>query len=197
VVIEPRAQWPTGADQLGVPVKGKIALGDRVEPGRALARLTDLGWGGTLRTLFAPGTADAPASPALVDACIRVLAQWDWHERPAAVVAMPSRRRPLLVDSVARALSDVGRLPYLGTLDLKNGGPSGEPGGNSAYRLSSVWDRFAVGPELVTGLGSYASRPVLLVDDLADSRWTITVAGRLLRHAGASAVLPFTLALQA
>ncbi|MCP2030957.1 ATP-dependent DNA helicase RecQ [Okibacterium sp. HSC-33S16] len=197
VVIEPRAQWPTGADQLGVPVKGKIAPDDRVEPGRALARLTDLGWGGTLRSLFAPGTADAPASPALIDACIRVLAQWGWDERPAAVVAMPSRRRPLLVDSVARALSDVGRLPYLGALDLANGGPSGEPGGNSAYRLSSVWGRFDTGQELATALRGYANRPVLLVDDLADSRWTITVAGRLLRRSGASAVLPFTLALQA
>ncbi|AWB87782.1 RecQ family ATP-dependent DNA helicase [Mycetocola zhujimingii] len=197
VVIEPRAQWPTGADQLGVPVKGKIAPSDRVEPGRALARLTDLGWGGTLRDLFAAGGTDAPASRAMVDACIRVLSQWGWDERPAAVVSIPSRRRPVLVDSVARALSDVGRLPYLGALELKNGGPSGEPGGNSAYRLSSVWDRFELGPDLVTALDGYRGQPILLVDDLTDSRWTITVAGRVLRQAGASAVLPFTLAIQA
>jgi ATP-dependent DNA helicase RecQ len=39
--------------------------------------------------------------------------------------------------------------------------------------------------------------PVLLVDDLADSRWTVTVAGRELRRAGAAAVLPFVLALTA
>jgi ATP-dependent DNA helicase RecQ len=52
VVIEPRAQWPAGADRLGVPVKGRIAEGERILEGRALARLTDLGWGGTLRTLF-------------------------------------------------------------------------------------------------------------------------------------------------
>jgi ATP-dependent DNA helicase RecQ len=38
---------------------------------------------------------------------------------------------------------------------------------------------------------------VLLVDDLADSRWTMTVAGRELRRAGAGAVLPFALALTA
>ncbi|MDQ0613584.1 hypoxanthine phosphoribosyltransferase [Microbacterium sp. W4I4] len=37
--------------------------------------------------------------------------------------------------------------------------------------------------------------PVLLVDDLADSRWTLTVAARTLRQAGASAVLPFVLGL--
>ncbi len=197
VAIDPRAQWPTGAESLGVPVRGKIAPDDRVESGRALARLTDLGWGGTLRDLFSPGTADAPASPALVQACIRVLSEWGWEERPAAVITVPSRRRPQLIDSVARALSEVGRLPYLGALSLKNGGPSGEPGGNSAYRLASVWDRFDLDPELVTALEGYRGRPILLVDDLTDSRWTITVAGRLLRGAGASAVLPFSLALQA
>ncbi|MET0714087.1 MAG: DEAD/DEAH box helicase [Mycetocola sp.] len=197
VTIEPRAQWPTGADKLSVPVKGKIGPAERVEAGRALARLTDLGWGGTLRDLFSPGTPDAPASPALVQACIRVLAEWGWDERPAAVVSIPSRRRPQLVDSVGRALSEVGRLPYLGPLSLKNGGPSGEPGGNSAYRLASVWDRFGLDPELVTALDGYRGRPILLVDDLVDSRWTITVAGRLLRGAGASAVLPFSLAVQA
>jgi len=197
VPIEPRSLWPTGAEKLGVPVRGKISPEERVETGRALARLTDLGWGGTLRDLFAPGTADAAASPALVQACIRVLAEWGWEERPAAVISIPSRRRPLLVDSVARTLSEVGRLPYLGALSLKNGGPSGEPGGNSAYRLSSVWDRFELDPELVTALAGHRGRPVLLVDDLVDSRWTVTVAGRLLRNSGASAVLPFSLAVQA
>ena len=37
--------------------------------------------------------------------------------------------------------------------------------------------------------------PVLLVDDLVDSRWTVTVAARALRRAGAPAVLPFALAI--
>lgn len=35
---------------------------------------------------------------------------------------------------------------------------------------------------------------MLLVDDEIDSRWTMTVAGRVLRRAGAGAVLPFALA---
>jgi ATP-dependent DNA helicase RecQ len=35
---------------------------------------------------------------------------------------------------------------------------------------------------------------VLLVDDLVDSRWTLTVAGSLLRGAGSGPVLPFALA---
>ena len=195
VALEPRAQWPTGADRLGVTAKGRIDPGDRVLPGRSLARLTDLGWGNTLREIFAPNTPDAPASAALLAACVRVLAEWGWSERPVGVVAMPSRRHPLLVASVAAELGRVGRLPLLGTLSLVGAGPTGESGGNSAYRLSSVWGAFEVGPELAANL-STATGPVLLVDDLGDSRWTITVAGRLLRRAGAPAVLPFTLALR-
>ena len=189
VVVEPRAQWPGGMDRLGVPVRGNIAVAERVAPGRALARLTDLGWGGALRELFSVHSADAPASPAMIAACVRVLADWGWDERPGAVVSVPSRRHPLLVSSVARALADAGRLPYLGELGWANGGPSGEPGGNSAFRLAGVWERFAA-MELPEG------RPVLLVDDLVDSRWTVTVAGRMLRQAGASAVLPFALGLR-
>ncbi|TFD87987.1 ATP-dependent DNA helicase RecQ [Cryobacterium lactosi] len=199
VALEPRAQWPTGADRLGVTAKGRIDPGDRVLPGRSLARLTDLGWGNTLREVFAPGTPDAPASAPLLAACVRVLAEWGWAERPVGVVAMPSRTHPLLVASVAAELSRVGRLPLLGTLSLVGAGPAGESGGNSAYRLSSVWGAFEVGPDLAANLAAVlgeAAGPVLLVDDLGDSRWTITVAGRLLRRAGAPAVLPFTLALR-
>ena len=201
VALEPRAQWPTGVASLGVNVRGNIPAGERMLPGRALARLTDLGWGGPLRDLFATQTSaapatDAPASPALIQACIRVLAEWGWDERPAAVVSVPSRRHPLLVESVARAFAGAGRLPWLGSLDLVNGGPSGTAGGNSAYRLANVWDRFAVGPELAAALEELPGRPILLVDDLADSRWTLTVAGRLLRRQGVAAVLPFALALK-
>ncbi|MCU1558995.1 MAG: recombinase RecQ [Microbacteriaceae bacterium] len=190
VVVEPRAQWPGGMDRLGVPMRGNILVAERVAPGRALARLTDLGWGGALRELFAQNASDAPASPPIIAACVRVLADWNWEERPVAVLSVPSRRHPLLVSSVARGLAEAGQLPYLGQLDLHNGGPSGDAGGNSACRLAGVWDRFAA-VEVPQG------RPVLLVDDLVDSRWTMTVAGRLLRRAGASAVLPFALGLRA
>jgi len=190
VPVEPRVQWPVGADRLGLPVRGRIAEGERALEGRALARLTDLGWGTALREVFAAGAADAPVSRAMLDGCVRVLAQWGWEERPVAVVALPSRRRPLLVDSLARGIAEVGRLPYAGALALRDGGPRGEPGGNSAFRLAGVWERFdASSLELPAG-------PVLLVDDLVDSRWTMTVAAREVRRAGATAVLPFVLALR-
>ncbi|WP_421743518.1 DEAD/DEAH box helicase [Cellulomonas sp.] len=190
VPVEPRVQWPVGADRLGLPVRGRLAESERAVEGRALARLTDLGWGTALREIFAAGAADAPVTRAMLDGCVRVLAQWGWDERPVAVVALPSRRRPLLVDSLARGIAEIGRLPYAGAVAPRDGGPSGEPGGNSAFRLAGVWGRFdASALELPTG-------PVLLVDDLVDSRWTMTVAARELRRAGAPAVLPFALALR-
>jgi ATP-dependent DNA helicase RecQ len=195
VPIEPRGQWPTGADRLGVEAKGRIALTERVTEGRALARLTDLGWGNTLRDIFAPSAVDAPASAPLLAACVRVLAEWGWADRPVGIVMMPSRAHPLLVASIAEHLARVGRLPLLGALELEGSGPRGESGGNSAYRLASVWNGFVVGPDLA-GVLAGANGPVLLVDDLADSRWTLTVAGRLLRRAGAPGVLPFALALR-
>ena len=113
-----------------------------------------------------------------------------------AVVSVPSRRRPQLVASLASGISELGRLPYLGSLDLAEGGPVGDPGGNSAFRLANVWGRLVVGPELASHL-SGAPGPVLLVDDVADSRWTLTVCAGLLREAGAPEVLPLALALEA
>ncbi len=79
-------------------------------------------------------------------------------------------------------------------LDLAGSGPTGESGGSSAYRLVSLLVQFAVGPDLAAALAAHPG-PVLLVDDLADSRWSLTVAARALRRAGAPAVLPLTLAL--
>lgn len=190
VPIEPRRQWPTGADRLGAPVKGRIAADEQASEGRALARLTDLGWGGVLRELFAAGAPDGPVPQNVLGGCVRVLADWGWVERPVAVVAMPSRSRPQLVDSLARGIADVGRLPFLGALELIDGGPTGAPGGNSAFRVAGVWGRLsAASLDVPHG-------PVLLVDDRVDSGWTLTVAARELRRAGASGVLPFALALR-
>jgi len=124
-----------------------------------------------------------------------VLGDWGWDARPVAVVSVPSRRHPLLVDSVARGLASAGRLPYLSALSFTADGPTGEPGGNSAYRLAGVLNAFTVGDDLAALIRD-ASGPILLVDDLADSRWTLTVAARGLRRAGAESVLPFVLALR-
>ncbi len=192
VPIEPRAQWPTGMDRLGVPVRGRIPPGEQPAEGRALARLSDLGWGGRLREVLQG--ADGPVPRPVVEGCVQVLAAWGWAQRPVAVVPMPSRRRPELVASLAAEIARIGRLALLPPLDLWDGGPSGEPGGNSAFRLAGVWQRLGVGDALARAL-TELDGPVLLIDDLVDSRWTITCAARAVRQAGAPAVLPLALAV--
>jgi ATP-dependent DNA helicase RecQ len=102
-------------------------------------------------------------------------------------VGIGSRTRPGQLAHLARRIAEIGRLPLLGTLD-----PVGErPGAheNSAQRLAAVWAGLGPAPAL------QVSGPVLLVDDVVDSGWTMTVAARALRRAGAPAVLPLALAL--
>ena len=191
VEIDPRAQWPTGS----AVAKGKIALDERAEVGRAVARLTDLGWGGTLREVFAAGTTDAPITDALLGACVQVLKDWNWAERPVAVVNLASRSRPQLVDSLARGIARIGQLQDLGSLDLVGEGPRHGSGGNSVYRLADVWGTIGVGPDLAERLSALAGAPILLIDDRVDSRWTLTVAARELRRHGSGPVLPLALAV--
>ena len=193
VEIDPRAQWPTGS----AVAKGKIPPGERAETGRAVARLTDLGWGGTLRELFAAGAPDAPVTDALLGACVQVLKDWTWAERPAAVVNIASRSRPLLVDSLARGIARIGQLQDLGSLDLLGEGPRHGSGGNSVYRLADVWGTLGVGPDLAERPAELGDRPILLIDDRVDSRWTLTVAARELRRHGSGPVLPLALAVVA
>ncbi len=193
VPVEPRGQWPAGMTRFGLEVSGRIAVDERPETGRVVARLTDLGWGTTLREVFAAGAADGPVSESLLTGCARTLRDWGWAERPVAVVAVPSLSRPQLVASVAEGIARLGRLPLLTGLEIVDGAPEAPPGGNSAFRLASVWDRFVVDAPLRQSLAEM-NGPILLVDDLVDSRWTATVAARTLRLAGADAVLPFALA---
>ncbi|MDT3438469.1 MULTISPECIES: RecQ family ATP-dependent DNA helicase [unclassified Pseudofrankia] len=195
VVVEPRKMWPTGMKTLGVSLSGRIPAGVAAEPGRALARLNDIGWGNRLRPMFTPGSPDGPVPDDLVDAVVATLKAWDWSRRPAAVVAMPSRSRPQLAASLADRIAAIGRLPLLGALDRIADSPPAGTVHNSAHRLAGLIDVLAVPPAVAAGLGR-AGGPVLLVDDLIVTGWTMTVAARVLREAGATAVLPFALALE-
>ena len=196
VVIQTRTLWPTGMAALGIELSGKIGGAAAAKPGRALGRLTDLGWGPRLRDLLADEVPDQPLPAPMLDGIVKVLAAWGWSERPVAVVAVGSRRRPYLVTDTARRIAAIGRLPYLGALEPVDSGEYQAPRGNSAQRLLQVHDAFAISAELAAAVAA-AEGPVLLVDDRVDTGWTMTVAARLLRQAGATAVLPFALGLQA
>jgi len=192
VEVTPRRMWPTGLKELGV--SGRIPADLMAEPGRALGRLTDIGWGNRLRQLFAEGSPDAPVPDEMVDAVVKVLATWGWAARPTGVVTIGSRSRPQLVGSLGGRISQIGRLPYLG--EIVPTGPPMPRQHNSAQRLRSLLNALAV-PDDLRDAVQQSHGLVLLIDDRIETGWTMTVAAKLLREAGASAVLPLTLAVQA
>ncbi len=176
VVVEPRKQWVPGLPDR----KGKITF---LVPGRALAFADDPAWNAELATLW---RQDQAAPPAILDGMVEVLRRWSrsWR-RPVAVVAMPSRRYPTLVTSVAQHLATIGRLPLVEALEVT--GPPPAVDAASAVRAKDLLYRTVLRP------GTSFDGPVLLVDDTIRSRWTLTVAGSLLADAGATAVLPLAI----
>ena len=184
VEITPRKQWPSGLAKLGVTLSGRI--GDGPEPGRAIGRLTDLGWGPRLRRLLDEPDGEVP--PDVVQAAVKVLAAWDWATRPTAVLALDSDKHPVLIASFARELARLGRLTDLGVLRYAVGHRP-VTAANSAYRVAALDGSWSP-PEGLAAAGG----PVLLIDDLTDTGWTLTMAARVVKQAGAPAVLPLVLA---
>ena len=184
VELSPRKQWPTGLAKLGIDLSGRIT--DGPQPGRVIGRLTDLGWGARLRALLDGPDAEVPDD--VVAAAVKVLAAWDWAVRPTAVMALDSETHPVLIASLRSRLAELGRLTDLGTLRYA---PGRRPAtaANSAYRVAALNGAWSPPEPVPAGAG-----PVLLVDDLADTGWTLTMAARVLRAAGAADVLPFALA---
>ncbi len=195
--VAPRRQWPTGMSALGVDLSGKIPENLRAGEGRALGRITDIGWGNELRRVLAEDAPDAPVDERMLQGVVRVLATWGWRNRPVGVVAMPSLTRPTLVADLAARLSALGRLVPLGSLSYRTQDGPGPRRHNSAMRLGQVYSSLVADPELqerVTELQASTPGPLLLVDDVVDTGWSLTVGAALLRRAGAPEVLPLTLA---
>ncbi|MFG3183261.1 RecQ family ATP-dependent DNA helicase [Streptomyces nigra] len=206
VEIEPRRMWPTGMPALGIELKGRIPAGEQCSTGRALGRLSDIGWGNRLRPLLAENAPDGPVPDDVLKAVVAVLADWarspggwapdvpDAVQRPVGVVAVPSLTRPELVGSLAREVASIGRMPFLGALTyVAEDGAHAARRSNSAQRLKGLSQAFTVSGELADALAA-APGPVLLVDDYTDTGWTLAVAARLLRRSGSGEVLPLVLA---
>ncbi|MET9806448.1 RecQ family ATP-dependent DNA helicase [Streptomyces halstedii] len=209
VEVEARKMWPTGLASVGVDLKGRIPADELAFPGRALGRLSDIGWGNRLRPMLAADAPDSPVPDDVADAVVTVLADWakgpggwagggpDSPARPAGVVTVASRRRPLLVHSLGSRIAEVGRMPLLGSLSYAPGSEDLRISQtNSAQRVRALHEALVVEAPLAEAL-SAAGGPVLLVDDLSDTGWTLAVAARLLRRAGATGVFPLVLAVQA
>jgi ATP-dependent DNA helicase RecQ len=193
VTLTPRRMWPTGMAELGVDSTGRISAAETAEPGRSIGRLTDLGWGVTLGQLLAASAPDQPIPDSVFAAVVQVLAAWQWHQRPVAVITVPSRTRPSLITALGERIAATGKMTYLGALAYL-GDELPRRQHNSAQRLAALARTLTVPGPLQAALTG-TDGPVLLVDDRVDTGWTMAYAAKLLRGGGAQAVLPFALAL--
>lgn len=181
--LEPRRQWPGG----GLPhlnVSGNIPQAFRAQPGRILCIWNDAGWGSLVRQ---GKSHDGRFADQLVEACATMVRSWAPQPPPAWVTCIPSRRHPDLVPDFARRLAMALHLPFHPVLEKTDDRPAQKEMANSSQQARNVDGALAARGEVPTG-------PVLLVDDMVDSTWTLTVAAYLLTSNGSGPVYPLALA---
>jgi ATP-dependent DNA helicase RecQ len=180
--ILPRMQWPTGG---AGHWSGNIPEELRCEEGRALCIYADAGWGRQV----ASGKYEAgDFSDQLVAAAAEmILERWKPFPFPQWVTAVPSLRRPGLVAGFAQRLAGSLGLPFKPVLVKLKKTEEQKRMQNSYQQANNIAQAFAVEGDVPGG-------PVLLVDDMVDSRWTMTVCAALLLEAGSGPVFPFALA---
>lgn len=182
--LESREMWPAG----GLPhfkVQGRIASNHRSELGRILSIWGDAGWGDLVR---AGKFVDHCYSDELVVACDNLIRQWKPQPAPTWVTCIPSHRHPELVPDFAQRLAKKLNLPFHSALEKTNERPEQKTMANSIQQARNVDGSLAV------RAGTLPAGPVLLVDDMVDSRWTLTIGTWLLRSHGSGPVFPLALA---
>lgn len=182
--ITPRKQWP--AD--GLPrhgFKGKIKPDLANETGRALSIYGDAGWGELVRS----GKYETQHyADDLVKGCAQMINEWSPRPRPAWVTCVPSNRHPELVPMFAKRLAAQLNVPFRAAVKKVEEHEPQKLMENSAQQVRNLDGVFAI------EASQLQRSPVLLVDDIVDSGWTLTVIGALLRQAGCPAVFPVVLA---
>jgi ATP-dependent DNA helicase RecQ len=177
---EPRLRW-MGSRSATIPAEERATIG------RALSEWGDGGWG----DLVQHGKQVSGAfSDELVEAAARLITQWETWPSPSWITWVPSLRHPELVAGFAQRLSTRLGWPAVPVVVKERTTLPQKVMQNSAQQLANVDGAFAVRGRVPNG-------PCLLVDDIVDSRWTVTVIAALLRRAGCPAVYPFALALAA
>ena len=182
IPINPRKYFPTGLFSAEEKTNLKQYL---TEAGRALCYYGDAGWGELVRN---GKYQDNHFSAELVLASSRLIRDlWLPEPFPEWVTAIPSNRRPTLVPDFAERLAKQLGIPYYSIIIRSKDAPEQKTMQNSFMQARNVIGTLALASTI-------PDRPVLLVDDVIDSGWTITMAGYLLRKNGSGQVFPFTLA---
>ena len=181
--IEPRKKWPVGGmPQYGIHTASTIPY--QAQPGKALCVWGDAGWGGLVRQ---GKYHDGHFSDDLVAACVKMIQEWSPQPSPTWVTCVPSLRHPELVPNFAQRLAAALGLPFHMVIAKTDARPEQKTMANSTQQARNIDGSLALnGQPIPPG-------PVLLVDDMVDSRWTLTVAAWLLRKSGSGAVWPMAL----
>ncbi len=185
--LEPRRRWPAKDIFKHYPLPGSVIdAGLLAEEGRALSLWGDAGWGQLVRDGKYAGHRFADE---LVDGCLQMIQEWNPAPAPAWVTCIPSLTHPELVPDFARRLAGRLGLPFAAALRKVRQNQQQKRMQNSYQQAKNLDGAFAIQPDLIR------PGPVLLVDDMVDSRWTFTVAAALLRQAGCTTAFPMALAL--
>lgn len=181
--IEPRKKWPVGGmPQYGIHTASTIPY--QAQPGKALCVWGDAGWGGLVRQ---GKYQDDHFSDDLVAACMKMIQEWHPQPSPTWVTCVPSLRHPKLVPNFAQRLAAALGLPFHMVIAKTDARPEQKTMANSTQQARNIDGSLALnGQPILPG-------PVLLVDDMVDSRWTLTVSAWLLRKSGSGAVWPIAL----
>lgn len=183
--IEPRKKWPTGGLPRSGP-SGLIPLNLQMQTGRALSVWGDAGWGSLVRKgKYEDGRFDDE----LVEGCARMIEEWNPQPAPSWVTFVPSLRHPDLVPDFARRLARRLGLPCRVALERAERRPEQKQMANSTQQAFNVAGAFR------SRKAEIRNGPVLLVDDIVDSRWTLTMASWLLKSNGSGEVWPMTLSM--
>ena len=152
--------------------------------GRILSRWNDTGWGG----LVAEGKRGGRFDDKLVDAAAEMIrGRWRPMPEPAWISCVPSRNRPDLVPDFAERLGNRLGLPFLPLVEKAKDNEPQKAQQNRFHQCRNLDGVFSI-------VGKPPADPVLLVDDVVDSAWTMTVVAALLRRAGGGPVWPLALA---
>ena len=198
VNIEPRKQWPgavlselqhTMPSAVSYSKKGKLKTtipeGLRPEQGRALCIYGDAGWGRMVAQCKYDGGHFNNELVAASATLIRDL--WQPGPFPQWITCVPSKRKPLLVSDFARRLAAQLGIPFLSVVEkTRETGPQKRME-NSAQQVRNLLGAFSVERGILAA-------PVILVDDVIDSGWTMTLIAALLRMNKSGPVFPFALA---
>ena len=157
----------------------------RPEHGRALSIYGDAGWG----RIVAQGKYDAlQFSDELVQAAATLIRdRWQLDPFPQWLTWVPSKRHPFLVSDFARRLAVQLGIPFLPVIERTRETEPQKLMENSTQQVRNVLEAFSVKRDILAA-------PAILVDDVIDSGWTMTVIAVLLRMKGSGPVFPFALA---